>query len=90
MGTDSSTTSRQHDSGPYMLSTTDNPYSPFTQWIEWFAYDESHGYHSCSLLARLTITSDELSDLDQEIAIQTAIDEIVRDNISGLHCKVSN
>lgn len=73
----------------YMLTTVDNPYDPFTQWAEWFAFDESSGYHTCSLLARLTYTSDELSETDQEIAIQTAIDEIVRENVSGMHRKVS-
>jgi hypothetical protein len=73
----------------FMLTTVDNPYDPFTQWDEWYAFDESSGYHSCSLLARLTITSDELSDLDQLIAVQSAIDEIVRENVSGMHRKVS-
>lgn len=73
----------------YMLTTVDNPFDPFTQWQEWFAFDESNGYHSCSLLARVTITSDELSDVDQDLAIQQAIDEVVRENVSGMHRKVS-
>jgi len=29
-----------------MLSTSDNPYDPFTQYDDWFAYDEQAGYHS--------------------------------------------
>lgn len=73
----------------YMLTTVDNPYDPFTQWNEWFAFDESSGYHSCSLLARVAVTSDELSDVDQLFAIQQAIDEIVSENVSGVHRKVS-
>ena len=72
----------------YMLTTVDNPFDPFTQWREWLTYDESSGYHTCGLLARVTITSNELSDVDQEEAIQLAIDEIVKENVSGVHRKV--
>lgn len=83
----SNNTNDQRDS--FMLTTVDNPYDPFTEWDEWFAFDEANGYHSCSLLARVAITSDDLSELDQELAIQQAIDEIVKENVSGMHRKVS-
>ena len=75
--------------GPYMLSTKDNPWDPFTQWMEWWTYDTSHGYHSASLLARVAVTSDDHSSFDQDLAVQEAIEEIVRENISGMHIKVS-
>lgn len=71
-----------------MLTTIDNPYDPFTQFDEWYAYDESKGYHSCSYLARITKSSDELSPLDEELAIESAIDEIVKMNVLGLYKKV--
>jgi hypothetical protein len=72
-----------------MLTTIDNPYDPFTQYDEWEAYDEALGHYSCALLARVAKTSDELSELDEAIAIDTAIDEIVRFNVSGVHIKVT-
>lgn len=72
----------------YMLSTTDNPYDPFTQWDEWFHWDASSGYHTPGLLARVALSSSELSDVDQFRVIQEAIDEIVRENVSGVFCKV--
>ena len=72
-----------------MLTTIDNPYDPFTQFNEWYAYDEDMGYHSCSFLARIVITSDELSDADQEEATNSAIDEIVEENVLGLYRKVT-
>lgn len=71
-----------------MLTTVDNPYDPFTQFDEWYAYDESKGYHTTSLLARITRTSHELSEPDQSLAIEQAIDEIVFENVSGMHRKV--
>jgi hypothetical protein len=74
--------------GEYMLTTVDNPFSPFTQWVEWYAYDVASGHHTCALLARITVTSDELSYVDQVVAIQEAIDEIIKENVSGLHRKI--
>jgi hypothetical protein len=74
----------------YMLTTTDNPYNPFTQYDEWYAMDATLAHHTPGLLARYVVTSDELSDKDQEIAINQAIDEIVRDNPLGIWKKVSS
>lgn len=71
-----------------MLTTVDNPFSPFTQYDEWLAYDTRMGHHTNALLARIVVTSDELSETDQELAIEQAMDEIVRENVSGLHRKV--
>lgn len=71
-----------------MLTTIDNPHSPFTEFDAWYLYDTMHGYNSCGLLDRITFSSKELSDLDQQIAIQDAIDEIIEVNASGLHKKV--
>jgi hypothetical protein len=73
----------------YALTTVDNPFNPFTEFIQWFGYDTTHGYHSAGLLARVARSSDELSDADQHAAVQAAIDEIVRENVSGMHRKIS-
>lgn len=72
-----------------MLTTIDNPYNPFLQFDEWFAFDESKGYHTCAYLARIAKTSDELSEEDESIAIESAIDEIVNLNILGIYRKVT-
>lgn len=71
-----------------MLTTIDNPYDPFTQYDDWLAYDQQQGYHTCSYLARVTNTSDELSPEDEDLAIEAAIDEIVKMNILGIYRKV--
>lgn len=73
----------------YMLTTVDNPFNPFTHFNEWYAWDAKAGYNSPSLLARIAKTSDDLSEPDQAYAIQLAIDEIVRENVSGKFRKVS-
>ena len=71
-----------------MLSTIDNPWNPFTHYEEWYAFDALLGYHTPALLARVTVSSNELSDYDQELDIMRAIDEIVSENVSGMHRKV--
>jgi hypothetical protein len=71
-----------------MLTTLDNPYNPFTQFDEWLQFDESKGYHTCAYLARIVITSDELSETDQALSNEEAIDEIVSMNVLGLYKKV--
>jgi hypothetical protein len=72
----------------HMITTTDNPYSPVTDYVNWLTWDERHGYHSNSLLARVVYSSPELSDLDRIQAIEDGIDEIVTENVSGVHTKV--
>lgn len=71
-----------------MVTTMDNPFDPFTQFDDWFAFDLERGYNTCSYLARIAITSNELSDVDKALAINTAVDEICRLNLRGNYKKV--
>jgi hypothetical protein len=71
-----------------MLTTIDNPFDPFDQFDEWYAFDTQKGYYSCDYVARLAYTSPELSALDQAQAIESAIDRIVALNLSGVYKKV--
>lgn len=72
----------------HMLTTIDNPWNPFTHFDEWNEFDESSGYFTTQYLARLTLTSYDLSEADQSVAIENAIDEIVSENINGMYKKV--
>ncbi len=60
------------------LTTIDNPYDPFTQYDAWYRFDEDKGYHSCSYLARIARTSDQLSDAENEREMERAIDNIIK------------
>ena len=70
------------------LTTTDNPWNPFTHFDEWRKFDESKGYNTCSYLARIAKTSDELSEADEALAIDQAIDEIVKMNVLEIYKKI--
>lgn len=71
-----------------MLTTIDNPFDPFDQFDEWYAFDTQKGYYSCDYVARLAYTSPELSALDQAQAVESAIDRIVALNLFGVYKKV--
>ena len=72
----------------YMLTTADNPFNPHTHYAEWYTWDVEAGYHTCAYLARVTTTSDELSETDQDVAVSDAIDEIISENILGIYKKI--
>lgn len=71
-----------------MVTTEDNPFNPFTQFEDWYTFDEQKGYHTCSYLARICKSSSELSITEQEQCIEEAVDEIVAFNLTGNYKKV--
>ena len=72
----------------HMLSTNDNPWNPWTHFDEWLAYDMQAGHNTLGYLARITMTSHEISEADQSLAIEYAIDEIVEMHDNGLYVAV--
>lgn len=61
-----------------MLTTNDNPFDPFDQWDDWRRWDNDHHYNTCEYLARMTDSTGEMSDADQELDILTAMAEIIK------------
>lgn len=59
------------------VTTTDNPFDPFTEWDEWYFYDLSKGYSTCERLDRLSNTSSQLSDELNNEELEQAIDQLV-------------
>lgn len=77
----------------FMLTTIDNPFDPFTQYDDWLSFDEEAAQindrpTTNSFLARIAKTSDELSEEDEALAIELAMDEIVKEDVFGVHRKV--
>lgn len=71
-----------------MITTVDNPFDPFTQFDEWYSYDISKGYFTCSYLARIATIATEISDLDANLMNEKAIDEIIKFNPLGIYKKI--
>lgn len=70
------------------VTTLDNPWDYWTQFDEWNAFDELMGYNTNAYMARVCMASNEMSDKEIEDAIEAAVDDIVRLNITGNYKKI--
>lgn len=62
----------------YTLTTHDNPWNPYTHYLEWLREDQRLGYFTSQLLAHLSvIDEEEMSEKLIEDEIKQTIDEIV-------------
>lgn len=79
------------DERRFMLTTKDNPFNPFTDYDDWYAFDQQKGYHSTEYQARIAFTSPDLTDEENEMIIDQAIEEIIdidkRYHINVGYCK---
>lgn len=73
----------------FMLTTIDNPFNPFTDFDSWYEFDESKGYQTCGLLARVSKFSSALSYEDQKIDAQLAIDTVLNSDPFGIYTVVA-
>lgn len=72
-----------------MLSTHDNPFDPFKDFDSWYQFDMDKGYCSCSYLARIARTSDQLTEQENAKEIERAIDEIIYYDFQHIYKKVT-
>lgn len=72
-----------------MLTTIDNPFNPFVQFDEWFAFDLEKGYNTCAYLARVVDGFNELEEVNAQSKINKKIQEIVDLNLLGIYCKIT-
>lgn len=75
------------DNEDTMLTTIDNPWSPFTDYDAWLAWDHEHGYDTNGYLARVANVSLDLGEDEVYASIGQAIDEIVELNPNGMYTK---
>lgn len=71
-----------------MLTTHDNPYNPFDEFIPWFLFDIEKGYNTCGILARYANFSDDMSDKEEEEENERAIDEVIANDFLNIYKKV--
>lgn len=80
----------------YALTTIDNPYDPFTQFDAWYSFDlnrelthRDEAYvNCCSILDRFAMTSDQLSESENNKEIENAIDRIIKNDPLNVYVKV--
>lgn len=72
------------------LTTFDNPFNPFENFDEWFAFDIQHGYNTCGKLMRIANIENNMSEVEYNNEIERAIDEIIKYDFVELYRKVYN
>jgi hypothetical protein len=70
------------------LTTTDNPYDPCDQYDQWKLFDKMHNHDCEELIARFANLSDQLTDTENLIELETAIDEIIAVDLEGVYKKI--
>jgi len=74
------------------LTTIDNPYSPFSQFDDWYSYDTEKGYDCCGYLDRMKSLMKEdttyLSPEKEDTILDSIIDIIVNSDPTGMYVKV--
>lgn len=72
-----------------MITTFDNPYDYFTQFNDWYRYDTiEKGYNTCAYLARLAVTSDDMTQDEENLAIEKACDRIIELDFLNIYKKI--
>jgi len=73
----------------FMLSLATNPHNPWTEYELWKSFDTREGFDTAGLLARTISTSDAISEADQNVATEQAIESILSNpSFSGLYKKL--
>lgn len=72
-----------------MLTTFDNPFDPFDEFVSWFLFDVEKGYNTCSKIARIAKSSTEFSTIEDKRETERAIDEIIYYDFLNIYKKVT-
>lgn len=71
-----------------MLTTTDNPYDPRTDYPAWYVWDFDRGYHTPAYLARVLAEPDDFPQEYNDRLVEQAIDEIIAIHNGELYKKL--
>ena len=70
------------------ITTIDNPFDPFDDFTSWFMFDVEKGYYTCNKLARLTKTTDDMTEKEEIEEVERAIDRLIEIDPLDIYKKV--
>lgn len=71
------------------ITTVDNPFDPFEQFTLWFLFDVEKGYNTCAYLGRIVQLSDDMSQEEEMMEKERAIDQIIANDFLNIYKKVT-
>jgi len=70
------------------ITTIDNPYDPFDDFEHWLQYDTEKGYYTSSKLARLTNITNDMTEAEENIEVERAIDRLIEIDPFDVYIKI--
>ena len=67
----------------YMLTTTNNPWNPYTQFDEWWQFDLNFGHNCLAQITRIIQIPDNLSEEEESFLLDEASREVAKENVFG-------
>jgi len=71
-----------------MITTTDNPYDPRTDFLSWYVWDMDKGYNTSAYLARVLAETDDFPQEYNDRLVEFVIDEIIAIHNGQLYKKL--
>lgn len=71
-----------------MITTTDNPFNPINDYTNWYVWDCQQGYYTQDCLIQVAALNPDMSDAEEEAAIQQAIFTMLEDDVLGIYAVV--
>lgn len=71
------------------LTTTDNPFDYFNEFEKWNAWDMTHGYNTCSYLARVANITTNLGPVEAIREMNQVVEEAADLNVTGNYRLIS-
>ena len=67
-----------------MLTTFDNPYNPFVDFVSWYKYDCEMQHNTCGRLARLADINSEMTEKEINEVRDNTMNFIVQHDLEGI------
>lgn len=71
------------------ITTIDNPFDPFDDYNSWFMFDVEKGYYTSSKIGRLVKTTEDMTEKEENEAIERAIDRLIQIDPLDIYIKVT-
>ena len=70
------------------ITTFDNPFNPFDDFVSWFLFDIEKGYFTCSRIARLFSLPELHTQKQEDEELERVIDRLIEIDPLDLYRKV--
>lgn len=70
------------------ITTIDNPFDPQDDFYSWLKWDWTKGYDTCGALARLYEEDESLSEEENDVLKEEAIDNLIAADPFGIYKKI--